>query len=107
MPLNTNLNKRIVSPETREKLRKASTGKHPSLETRKKRSISLMGNTNGIGAGGWKHSKEAIQKIKEKRKLQIFSDETREKMRKNHRGMLGKHHSLETIEKIKKSTPRN
>jgi hypothetical protein len=52
---------------------------------------------------GQKHSEETKLKIKNARKNQIFSDSTKEKMRKNHRGFLGKNtHKNIKIKLVKK-----
>jgi hypothetical protein len=57
---------------------------------------------------GKKHTEETKLKIKEKRKKQVITEETRDKMSISHKQRLeefnhwvGKKHSLETIEKMK------
>ena len=52
------------------------------LNQSKKISLGLR-KARKEGKGLWKHTEETKQKIREKRKLQIFTDETKEKMRKS------------------------
>jgi hypothetical protein len=53
-------------------------GKHHSEESKKKMSEAKIGEENNMF--GKHHSEETKQKIKEKRKLQVFSEETRKKI---------------------------
>jgi hypothetical protein len=68
--------------------------------------IAKAGNKNGMF--GKHHSEETILKIKEKRKLQIFSKETRDKMSiiakqrlEEYNHWIGRKHKEETINKMK------
>jgi group I intron endonuclease len=83
----------ITSEETREKLRIASTGRTLSEEAKKKISDFHKGKK---WAQGYKHSEEAIQKLREKGYNQKHSEETKEKLRQI---STGKKQSPETIEK--------
>lgn len=49
---------------------------------------------------GWKHSEEAKEKIRAKRAKQVFTNETKEKMRKAH---LGKKHTVAELLKMSES----
>lgn len=60
--------KGCYSDETLDKMRAASTGKHPSEETRKKMSESRCGEKNGMF--GKRHSNETRNKISEKNQSQ-------------------------------------
>lgn len=82
------------SEETKQKISNSNKGKHEYLkglkhsdETKQKMSISKIGNKINVGR---KHSEETIQKIKEKRKLQIFSDESKQKMKESRLNYLNK-----------------
>ena len=66
------------SEETRRKLSEMRKGKPRTEETKRKISEALMGDKNGMF--GKHHSAEAKAIIKEKRKHQVFSDETRKKL---------------------------
>lgn len=98
------------SEEEKQKLRELNSGKnHPqygkpkSEETKRKLSIAHRSNhENGkkYGMYGKNHSFESIEKIKEKRKLQIFSDETKQKLSEAKRGH---HKSDEHKKKISES----
>lgn len=63
----------IVSDETREKLRIASTGRIVSDDTKQKIKEANLGK---------KHSEETKDKIKAKRKNQVITQETKDKMSK-------------------------
>lgn len=69
---------------------------------RNKKGQFIEGHTINKGRIPWNkgisHTKETKQKIKEKRKYQVFSKETREKISKSH---IGKKHSFETRIKIR------
>jgi hypothetical protein len=84
-----------TTEETREKMRKANTGKHHSEETRQK---------IGKASAGRRHTEEARQKMSKVWSGVRRSKETRQKMseaRKGQQGtMLGKTHSLEARQKI-------
>ena len=66
----------------------------------------------GEGASGYKHTEESKKIIKEKRKHQVFTDETRKKLSESikrgyedgsrPKGMLGKHHTEEHKEYMRK-----
>ena len=82
------------SEETKQKISESNKGKHDYLtglthseETKQKMSISKIGNKFNVGR---KHSEETIQKIKEKRKLQVFSDESKQKMRDSRLNYINK-----------------
>lgn len=75
------------SDETKQKISNGNKGKHSYLiglthsdETKQKMSISKIGNTFNVGR---KHSEETKAKIREKRKLQSFSEETKLKMKQS------------------------
>ena len=70
---------RKASDETRKILSNARKGIVFSKETRMKFSKALIGNKHGLG---YKHTKEAINKITEASKNRECSDETRKKMSK-------------------------
>ncbi len=60
----------FVSPETREKIRKANTDKHPTQETRAKMAIASRRTLNGFEKGhkvwlGREHSEESKKKMSE------------------------------------------
>lgn len=102
-------------------------GKKHTEESRKKMSENLKGHTAwnkgkiGIYSGqenpffGKHHSEESINKIKEKRKLQVITLETKEKMSRNRKGkkktedhkqkikqaLIGKKRTEETLEKMR------
>ena len=92
--------------ETKEKLRIINTGKKHTDESKKLMSIANSGRKSRLGKKlteehkkcisvankGKKHTDESIQKMKEKHKGKIISEEQREKIRKKL--------SLERIEKI-------
>lgn len=73
-----------LAEETKEKLRKINKGKHISLETRNKISISVSAEKNGMY--NKKHSNESIEKIKKslknKRKGIKFSQSHKENLSK-------------------------
>lgn len=50
---------------------------------------------------GFHHSEETKQKIRDKRKLQVFSEETRIKFKTRKNGMLGRNHTDEAKEKMR------
>lgn len=68
---------RVFSEESKAKICKALTGKVLSLKTRTKIGKALIGNKNCLGR---RHTEEEKQKMKDKRKLQIFTEETRKKL---------------------------
>lgn len=73
---------KIVSEDTRNKLREINTGKKYSKEVNSKK--GLKGSKNGFY--GKQHTEEVMARIKKARKNQIFSLETREKKRESMRG---------------------
>lgn len=99
---------RVVSDETKEKLRKASTGRKHSDETKEKLSNSHKGlehsnetkeKLKNINLGK-KQTKETIEKRVSKNIGRKNSDETKEKMSKAH---TGKKMSKESIEKTRQA----
>ena len=95
-------NRPPISEETRKKLSIASS--NMSLETRAKISLSLIGNTRTLGRKAPQEERDRLSAAQKKR----FEDpKERQKMSDVTRGeknpMFGKHHSLETREKISKS----
>ena len=70
------------SDETKLKIKKANTGKHPDKETRLKLSLAKIGNTNRLGKTFSKVSKE---KMSESAKRRGISKETRIKMNESHK----------------------
>lgn len=76
---------RIVTIETREKLRIANLGKIISEETRKKLSESHKGLRTCLGI---KASEETRKKLSESHKGQFVSEETKMKMRNIHKGRI-------------------
>lgn len=64
-----------------ERLSKSHLGKKLTFEQKKKIGISVSGQKNGFY--GRNHTPTTIAKIKEKRALQICSEETRQKYRNN------------------------
>lgn len=97
---------RAVSPETREKLRKAQLGKKQSEETRRKNSESSKGK---------KHSAETLEKMSRSQIGRTLSDEHRAKISTTRTGTKasdktrkkvgeaskGRKHSPESIEKVR------
>lgn len=97
-----------LSDETKEKLRQANLGKKQSQETINKRVEKLKGHNT---------SEETKKKISEAQKGKIIPEEQRIKISNTLKGHIpwnkglpremqsrfGKHHSLETIEKIRQS----
>lgn len=71
---------RIISEETKEKLRILNTGKKHTEETRKKISKSLLGNKYSVGRIV---SQETRKILSEKGKGRRHTEETKEKMCKN------------------------
>jgi len=71
-----------------------TTGISPSMETRRKLSISRMGNKNSLGC---KQSQETIEKRRKKLIGHKVSAETRERISKSNTGMV---RSKETSEKL-------
>jgi group I intron endonuclease len=60
----------------------------------------------GRGLFGYHHTEETKQKIREKRKLQVITEETKRKIGQKSKGnkyMLGRHHSEEAKKKISES----
>ena len=90
-------NPRIVSEETREKLRQASLGHTVSEETRKKISKSKKGHTYGP------RPDDVKEKIRQGNLGRTFSEETLEKMRQ---AKLGKKRNPESIKKFKETMAR-
>lgn len=93
---------RVLSEETKEKLRQANLGKKHSLETRKKMSESRKGKNSPMYG---KHlSDETKQKISDAHRGKKLSKPHREKLSKAKSGennpMYGKHHSEESRRKI-------
>ena len=86
---------RVISPETREKLRQANLGKTPSAETRAKISAANVGRAPR--PAGWHHTEEAKLKIRAHR----HSAETRERIRL---AGVGRVLSGESKERIRLST---
>jgi len=99
----------IIKKETREKISKAN--KNPSKETRNKMSNAkkelfkdktkhpMYGKENKWG----NHTEENIEKMRESKLGDLNPTkrpEVREKMKKNHKGMSGKHHSRKTRKKL-------
>lgn len=77
---------RIVSEETKDKLRKANEGKTASQETKDKMSKQRIGKpTPMAGLPAWNkgmvdiYSEETLQKIRDARSKQIFSQESQNK----------------------------
>jgi len=92
------------SPETIEKLRKASTGKKLSIETRKKLSELKRGKNHPYY--GKTHTEETRRKISENRKEKYFhTKEWKEMIGEMNRGeknpFFGKKHTEETKEKMR------
>lgn len=77
---------------------KINKGRHPSIKTRKKLSMSRTGEKNHMY--GKKHPPEVIEKMRLKKLGKIMPPGTGEKIRKAH---TGKKHSLEWKENIKNS----
>ena len=67
-------------------------GKYHSDNDKKK--MKMIAKEKGYGK--WMNGKHHSEKTKEKMTLakQNISEETRKKLRKNHKGMMGKHHSV-------------
>jgi predicted GIY-YIG superfamily endonuclease len=95
---------RIVSPETREKMRQAQLGKKLSEETKKKISEKLKGNKYSLGV---KHTQETKEKIIKSTTGLKRSEETKHKISISKIGsknpFYGKKHTEETKEKIRKA----
>lgn len=92
---------RIHPDEQNRKISKALKGKKLSEEHKRKLSESHQyqyGEKNSFF--GKKHTEESKQKIRDKRKLQVFTEETRKKLSESRKG---KKHSEETKQKISKS----
>ena len=87
-------NHRIVSEDTREKLRQARLGRTVSKETRKKISDSLKGHTHGP------RPDDVKEKIRRGNLGRTFSEETLEKMRQ---AKLGKKRDPEAVKKFKET----
>jgi hypothetical protein len=71
--------------ESREKMRQAKLGKKQSEETKLKRSLSLMGNKNGLG---YRHTDEEKQKIVSNKKKFKHSEETKKKISNSRKGII-------------------
>lgn len=74
------------TPEHLEKIRQANLGRKVSTETRLKLSLSHIGNIPGNK--GRPHSEETRRKIKQKRALQICTEETKRKMSLAQKGRI-------------------
>ncbi len=103
------LKRRIISEETREKIRKSwikrKIEKPTSKETKEKMSLSRIGKNNSFY--GKHHSEETKKKLKNADKKYTQTEKYKENMSKstagNKNGMFSRHHSAEAREKIKKS----
>ena len=73
------------------------TGRHPSLETRKRMSKSRMGNKNALGTI---HTIDFKNRVSECHKGVLFSASHKENIRLS---LIGKRHSVERVEKMKAS----
>jgi len=99
---------RVVSEETREKIRVSNTGHKASIEARQKISNTKKGNKYWVGK---KHTEESKQKISESKKGQIpwnkgipQTEETKHKLSQRMIGrktFLRHKHSEETKQKLK------
>lgn len=76
----------VVSAETRLKISIANTGKKRTDEQRELIRVQTTGENNPFY--GKCHTDETKEKIKEKRKLQITSEETKKLISQNHRGSI-------------------
>lgn len=90
------------SEETKQKLREINLGKKASEETKQKMSESRKGERH------WLHNKhlseEHKRNLSKSLKGRSLSDDMRRKVNENHfRTFLGKHHSVESIGKIKQT----
>jgi hypothetical protein len=95
------INNRVMTLDTKEKIGSSNRGKPKSEEHKQKIREARAKQVNtrkGIPA-----SEETKQKIREARATQIITDETRQKMKLNHVGMLGKNHSDTTKQKIREA----
>lgn len=94
------------TPETKERLRKTSTGKFPNEETRKRISQGLLGHEvsettrekHRINATGVPKKPETIEKLRLASTGRVVSKETGEKLSK---ALSGKPKSTEHVDKIK------
>jgi hypothetical protein len=85
----------------RQHMREAHLGKRPSEETRKKRSVSMLGKNKGS-----KLTDEQYKRLVESHKGKHFSEETRKKMSESQKGIIknvGRKASLETRQKMSKA----
>ena len=118
-----------LSEETKEKIRRANTGRIPSEETIRKLKTAQSGENNGMYGKnhseeskkkmsdakkgennymyGKHHSEETKRKISESNKGKIMSEETRQKMSESKSGerhpRYGKHLSKEAKDKLRES----
>ena len=90
------------SKETREKMSKSRIGKHPTEETRKKKSESMKGENNPNYGKHW--SEEIRKKMSEAQmgigKGKILSEEHKRKISESHKGFK---HTKESIKKMSES----
>lgn len=95
--ISNSLKGKILTDETKEKLRRANLGKKQSLETIEKRITKIKGRKK------LPHTKEAKLKISKSLRGKMHTEEHKEKIRLK---MIGRKFSEETKEKMRKPKPK-